>query len=137
MSSVLTFKWLHDRCMGPCQGPLPRWASATLPSAMLMSQDFGEWSMKHIGLSCKLSRHNVHISSLHAAPLNTDVGFFLPDQTDMDVSSGCRYAAYGSWTWVCRMVKWVEQLGEARDEKLKEVMDLLEQGVIVPFSGKS
>ena len=38
---------------------------------------------------------------------------------------------------MCRMVKWVEQLGEARDEKLKEVMDLLEQGVIVPFSGKS
>ncbi|CAL8467965.1 g7503 [Coccomyxa elongata] len=34
------------------------------------------------------------------------------------------------------MVKWVEQLGEARDEKLKDVMDLLEQGVIVPFSGK-
>ncbi|KAK9909308.1 hypothetical protein WJX75_000309 [Coccomyxa subellipsoidea] len=34
------------------------------------------------------------------------------------------------------LTKWLAQLGDAKTEKLSELMDLLAQGVIVPFSGK-
>ena len=40
-------------------------------------------------------------------------------------------------TLACRLTKWLAQLGDAKTEKLSELMDLLAQGVIVPFSGKN
>lgn len=94
-----------------------------------MSQDSGEESNEDIGLPPTCCTNTcAHGHRLHAPPFSTDAGK-VPALAKY-------YAAYGKYMWMCRMVKWVEQLGEARDEKLKEVMDLLEQGVIVPFSGK-